>query len=109
MNYRILLLVVTFTLGSFNAVAVEDAVRVIIKDYKFVPQHVTIKTGQTVIWENREKRQFHSVWFESLGEDEPADYLFAEDIYERRFDEAGTFNYRCGPHPEMTGSITVTD
>ena len=109
MNYRILLLGAMFAFGGFNAAAGEDAIRVIIKDFKFVPQHVTIKTGQTVIWENREKRQFHSVWFEALGEEEPADYLFAEDTYERRFDETGTFDYRCGPHPEMTGSITVTD
>lgn len=109
MIYRIPLFLAMFALGSFSAAAGEDAVVVIIKDYKFQPQQVTIKTGQTVIWENREKRQFHSVWFKALGEEEPADYLFAEDTYERRFDEAGTFDYRCGPHPEMTGSITVTD
>jgi plastocyanin len=65
--------------------------------------------GQTITWENREKRQYHSVWFEALGEAEPEDYLFPEDTYERSFDKSGTFPYRCGPHPEMTGTVTVTE
>ena len=82
---------------------------VVIKDFKFIPQHITIRKGQTVTWENREKRQYHSVWFEALGEPEPEDYLFSEDTYERTFNETGKFPYRCGPHPEMTGSVTVTD
>ena len=97
-------------LACFAAIAGDDAkVLVIIKDFKFVPQHITIKAGQTITWENREKRQYHSVWFEALGEAEPEDYLFSEDTYERSFDKAGTFPYRCGPHPEMTGSVTVTE
>ena len=82
---------------------------VIIKDYQFVPQHITIAKGQTVTWENREKRQYHSVWFEALGEEEPEDYLFPEDTYKRTFSESGKFPYRCGPHPEMIGSVTVTE
>ena len=109
MIYRILLLVAMFALGSVYAFAGEDANLVIIKEFKFVPQHITIKTGQTVTWENVEKRQYHSVWFEALGEDEPEDYLFPEDTYARTFAEPGTFPYRCGPHPEMTGSVTVTE
>ena len=87
----------------------DDVVVVIIKDYKFIPQDITIKPGQTVRWENHEKRQYHSVWFEALGEEEPADYLFPDDIYERKFDSSGEFPYRCGPHPEMLGSVTVAD
>lgn len=91
------------------AAAGGDDVVVGIRDFKFEPQHITIRKGQTVTWENREKRQYHSVWFEALGEAEPADYLFPEDTYTRSFDETGKFPYRCGPHPEMTGSVTVTE
>ena len=82
---------------------------VIIQNFKFIPQHITIKRGKTVRWENREKRQYHSVWFEALGEEEPEDYLFADDSYERAFDKAGVFPYRCGPHPKMTGTVKVID
>jgi len=82
---------------------------VIIQDFKFIPQEITIKPGQTLRWENREKRQYHSVWFQALGEAEPEDYLFPEDSYERSFDKPGIYSYRCGPHPEMIGTVTVAE
>ena len=95
-------------LAGSPAFAGEDGPRVIIQDYQFIPQHIEIKKGDTLVWENREKRQYHSVWFESLGEEAP-DYFFPEETYERTFDTVGSFDYRCGPHPEMTGTVTVVD
>ncbi|HHB12139.1 MAG TPA: plastocyanin [Chromatiales bacterium] len=79
---------------------------VTIYKFQFDPREVTIPVGGKVRWVNREKRQYHSVWFEKLGEPEP-DYLFPGDVYERTFDKAGDFPYRCGPHPEMTGIVHV--
>ncbi len=93
----------------FNSFADGDEVVVIIKGFKFIPQEVTINKGQTIRWENHEKRQYHSVWFEAIGEEEPEDYLFPDDSYERIFDAAGDFPYRCGPHPKMLGSVIVTE
>ena len=81
---------------------------VIIKDFKFSPQEVTVKQGETIRWENHEKRQYHSVWFEALGEEQP-DYFFPDEFYKREFKETGSFPYRCGPHPKMTGVVHVTD
>jgi len=110
MKIQLLSIAILLSLTSFAAGAGDDAAALVyIKDFKFVPQHITIKAGQTLVWENHEKRQYHSVWFEALGEAEPEDYLFPEDTYERTFAESGTFPYRCGPHPEMTGSVTVTE
>jgi plastocyanin len=101
------LLLVCFSVGTF---AGEDAeLLIVIKGYKFIPQEITLKQGQTLRWENREKRQYHSVWFEALGEEEPEDYLFPEDTYERVFSTPGTYPYRCGPHPEMRGTVTVIE
>ncbi|GAB4346159.1 MAG: cupredoxin family copper-binding protein [Gammaproteobacteria bacterium] len=85
--------------------AVEE---VTIRDYKFQPAEITVKVGSTVRWVNREKRQYHSVWFEERGDPEP-DYIFPEESTEYRFDQAGTFNYRCGPHPEMRGVVKVVE
>ena len=94
----------------FNQAAMADGDKplVTIKDFKFVPQEITIKRGQTLNWENREKRQYHSVWFEAQGEEEP-DYIFPDESYEREFKQTGSFPYRCGPHPRMTGTVHVTD
>ena len=75
---------------------------------KFIPPEITIKRGETVRWLNREKRQYHSVWFEKYGDPEP-DYLFPDEAYTRAFDSAGSFDYRCGPHPEMIGVVHVVE
>lgn len=101
---------ILLALGIFSqtAIAGGDVHLVIIKDFKFSPQEVTVKPGETIRWENHEKRQYHSVWFEASGEEEP-DYFFPEEFYEHTFDNSGTFPYRCGPHPRMTGVVHVTD
>ncbi len=103
-------LLLTFILSAFNpaAFAGTDKPQVIVKDFKFVPQEITIKRGQTINWLNQEKRQYHSVWFEALGEEEP-DYIFPDESYDREFKTTGSFPYRCGPHPRMTGTVIVTD
>lgn len=109
MKWQLLLAVFITALSCRTATASEETPLVIIEKYQFIPQEITVKRGQSVRWENREKRQYHNVWFEALGETEPADYLFPDDSYERTFEQAGTFPYRCGPHPEMTGTVHVTN
>jgi plastocyanin len=83
-----------------------ETVHVDIKKFKFTPQQLTINVGDTVVWTNREKRQYHSVWFKELGDVEP-DYFFPDETYQRTFKLAGSFNYLCGPHPKMMGIIIV--
>jgi plastocyanin len=85
-----------------------DTVEVTILKMQFQPQEITVKKGDTVRWVNREKRQYHSVWFEQAGDPEP-DYFFPEESYERKFPDMGSFPYRCGPHPEMTGTVHVVE
>jgi len=98
---------------SISAIFIQSATAdgsdnvVTIKDFSFNPQEITITRGETIRWENDEKRQYHSVWFEALGEEEP-DYFFPDEFYKRDFRETGSFPYRCGPHPRMTGVVHVT-
>ena len=92
-------------LMSVSAVQAEPRAVEILK-FKFIPAEITVKAGDTIRWTNREKRQYHSVWFEALGEPEP-DYIFPDEFFERSFDEPGSFAYHCGPHPEMTGVVHV--
>lgn len=77
-----------------------------ISKFKFIPAELTIHAGDSIKWINKEKRQYHSVWFESSGEPEP-DYFFPDESYKKTFDQPGVYSYRCGPHPKMTGKITV--
>ncbi|MEW8292267.1 MAG: plastocyanin/azurin family copper-binding protein [Candidatus Thiodiazotropha endolucinida] len=88
-----------------------EAVTVIAKDYKFQPEEITVKVGTTVRWENHEKRQYHSAWFEVLGE-ETGDYFFPGDVRERTFDKPGSYHYICEPHHEshqMKGVVHVVE
>ena len=103
-----ILLAILLSIFNFSAFAGGETPQVIIKDYKFIPQEITVRRGQTITWENREKRQYHSVWFEALGEEEP-DYFFPDETYQIEFKETRTFPYRCGPQPRMTGTVHVTD
>ncbi len=86
----------------------DGTVLISIYQFQYLPAHIQIKTGTKVRWTNNEKRQYHNVWFKQLDEEEPP-YLFAGETYERVFDSAGHFPYRCGPHPEMTGAVEVID
>jgi len=82
------------------------AAEVRIKDYKFLPEKVTVKVGEAVKWTNDEKRASHSIWFKGEGLPE-SERMFQGDSYERKFDKAGTYPYTCGPHPEMKGVVEV--
>lgn len=101
---RILILSL-WLIGSLNLVQAKEVVVEIYK-MKFIPAQVTIEKGDTVIWKNIEKRQYHNVWFKQFDKEEP-DYFFPDESYQRTFDDSGTFEYECGPHPKMKGVVTV--
>jgi plastocyanin len=77
-----------------------------IRDYKFQPQVVRIKAGDSVRWVNREKRTSHSILFIDPPAPE-SERIFPDETWSRTFDASGTFSYHCGPHPEMTGTVSV--
>jgi plastocyanin len=83
-----------------------DTVRVGMDKNLFMPQVVKIKPGTTVEWVNDEKRTSHSVFFEAEGLAE-SDRMFPGESWKRTFDKPGLYPYRCGPHPEMVGTVEV--
>lgn len=78
-----------------------------VEKYMFTPSELTIRKGETVTWINREKRVSHSVVF--LGSGEESERFFPDERWSRRFDTPGRYEYRCGPHPEMLGTIVVAE
>lgn len=91
------------TLGS-----AQQTYEVSIRDFKFDPPVVHIRVGDAVRWTNNEKRTSHSVFFTGVTSLE-SDRLFPGESWQRVFDKPGTYSYTCGPHPEMTGKIVVTE
>lgn len=103
MNHRLILPLLTcFLLTLPWHAGAGETVLVKVEKYAFDPIEITIKPGTKVRWENREKRQYHSVYFEQLG-DKPGDYFFPGESRERVFDEVGSFPYICEPHWETHG------
>jgi plastocyanin len=100
-------LLALFIMGLISSIQVSaEVVHVEIKKFEFIPQYLTINVGDSIVWTNKEKRQYHSVWFEEAGDPEP-DYFFPDESYQRTFNQVGRFNYRCGPHPKMIGIVQV--
>ena len=102
----IFLLILSCKASSVESSLQSSTVEVSMIKFEFVPKELTIKSGQSVRWINKEKRQYHSVWFKQKGEAE-SDYLFPDDDLVKRFDKPGIYPYRCGPHPKMIGIIIV--
>ncbi len=102
MRISILFILLLCSLADVNAK--EHVVEIFKK--QFTPAEITIEQGDTVIWQNVEKRQYHNVWFKQLIEKEP-DYIFPGESYRHTFTEQGLFLYECGPHPKMIGSVKV--
>ena len=91
---------------SFSVNAIAEEFNVDIYKFAFSPAQITIHQGDTIIWTNKEKRQYHSVWFKQLFKEEP-DYLFPDDSYRYTFKNIGVYAYECGPHPRMKGLVKV--
>ena len=104
--YTLALALILASPVALSGGAAEPAIEVEILNFKFLSPEITVNVGDSVRWTNKEKRQYHSVWFEQAGDPEP-DYIFPGETYIRSFDKAGNFPYRCGPHPEMTGVVHV--
>ena len=79
-------------------------VAVAIRGFKFVPAEVNIKAGETVVWTNEDSTP-HTV--ESSDGTLKSDQLSKGDTYKFTFTKAGKYDYNCGIHKSMHGSVTV--
>ena len=77
-----------------------------IVNMKFELQQVRIRPGVAVRWNTSERRTGHSVLFAQDGTPE-SERFFPGASWQRTFDKPGVYTCRCGPHPEMTGTVVV--
>ncbi len=87
-----------------RAQGAEKIVAVSIKGFKFVPAEVNIKIGETVVWTNGDSVP-HTV--ESSDGTLKSDELSKGGTYRYTFAKPGKYDYICGIHPSMHGSISV--
>ena len=95
---------------AVNMSAISDTVatnNVSVSNYMFMPMVITVKAGTTVIWTNTDQAE-HSVTVDSGSG--PNSSLFGQSqTYTYTFAKAGTYTYHCDVHPQMHGTVTVTD
>jgi plastocyanin len=84
----------------------DSTVEVPIKDFKFLPTaELTITPGTTVVWTNEDEGAPHNV--ETADGYFRSDELLRGERYSHTFDTKGRFEYICGLHPYMKGTIIV--
>ncbi|KAL1917354.1 uncharacterized protein VTP21DRAFT_5010 [Calcarisporiella thermophila] len=72
--------------------------------YQFVPQHVTINSGDTVRWANNDDAE-HTATSDGPGWD--SGVLSPGMSFTRVLTTPGEFTYHCALHPSMTGTVVV--
>ncbi|GEP03043.1 amicyanin [Methylobacterium oxalidis] len=87
-----------------------EAKQVQIAKMKFNPTDITVKAGTVVTWTNSEALP-HNVHFKAGGPNVSKDIegpmLRANQTFSVRFNQAGTYDYICTPHPFMKAKVTV--
>jgi plastocyanin len=95
-------LLLSLALGLPGAAQAAD-VNVKIDNFTFGPQQLTVKLGDTVVFTNEDDIP-HTVV--SIGRFRSA-ALDTGDKFSFTFTKVGTFQYFCGLHPQMQGTIVV--
>lgn len=75
---------------------------VTIKNFAFSPATLTVKAGSTVTWTNQD-----TIAHDVKGDTFQSATLNTGDAFQFTFDKAGTYEYICGLHPTMKGTIIV--
>jgi plastocyanin len=87
--------------ASAPAQAADIAVK--ISNFTFNPQQVTVKAGTTVTWTNEDDIPHTIVSPPAIR----SKALDSDDKFSFTFTTPGTYQYFCGLHPHMTGTIVV--
>jgi plastocyanin len=84
-----------------------ETIEVTMKDFAFDPKDVEGKVGQKVTWTNEDDAPHNAV--AQNGGDLKTETFEKGGSASYTLDEPGTIEYICTVHPQMTGTITVTE
>lgn len=82
---------------------------IIIKDFAFTPEKITVKKGTTVTFINEDIAQHNAVDDDANPKGPDGPLLSQGESYEYVADEIGVYDYHCAPHPFMKGTIEVVE
>lgn len=85
---------------------------VTIENSAFTPQNLKVKKGTTVKWTNEDAVRHNVVALNASDQSGlPAEnaLLGKGESYSFTFETIGTFEYKCTPHPFMTGKVEVVE
>ena len=85
-----------------------DDVKITMKDIKYVPEAVTAKVNQRIVWQNTDGQIPHTVTATD-GADFDSGRMTAGATYEYIPKEAGTIAYFCEIHPNQKGEVAVEE
>jgi plastocyanin len=117
MNRRFLILLIApaalLTLSAHAKDSKQDDAKVnkvTIKNLKYEPAEISVKTGETVVWTNKDDND-HTVTGDNGGPDDAfkSDNLGSGDKFNYTFAKKGKYKYHCKYHPRMKGTVTVQD
>ena len=80
---------------------------IIIKNFWFYPNNVTLKKGSEVVWINQDLTGHTATSDSGIFDTKILQQNQASVIVS--FDEVGKYSYYCTPHPQMIGVINVVD
>lgn len=92
--------------GATTEQAAGEGTRVAMKDIQFQPETVTVPVGEKITWVNEDSVQ-HDVVNAQEGQQPRSDLFNKGGTYSFTADKAGTIDYVCTVHPNMTGKIVV--
>jgi plastocyanin len=75
---------------------------VLIKNFGFDPETITVSAGSTVMWKNEDDAA-HTVKFANFASEQ----INKGKTYEMTFSTKGVYDYTCGLHPGMKGKVIV--
>jgi plastocyanin len=89
---------------AYGALAAQEPNEVVIDNFTFGPQDLTVAVGTTVKWVNHDDITHSVVDGNKVFRSKALD---TDDSFSFTFASAGSFDYFCGLHPHMQGKIIV--
>ena len=96
----------TSTAASGTSTPAGETVTVRIDGMRFDPESITVKPGTTVTWVHGSQMP-HTISGNADGM--RSGTLYNGQQYSHTFNAEGSYNYFCGLHPSMTGTVVVEE